>query len=161
MYFRSPFLVRATALSFLLGLATACSDSTDPGTPSNPATDTYAQSLGVNLSQMTRISDALYIQDLVPGGGTLATTGKAVQVTYTGWLPNGTQFESNVGKATYGFTLGAHEVIEGWDLGLIGMKVGGKRRLVIGSALGYGSRGNGPIPPNSTLVFDVQLVSAQ
>lgn len=161
MYCRSPFLRRTAALSLLFGLATACTDSTSPGTPSNPATETYAQSLGVDISQMTRISDALYIRDLSVGGGTLATTGKALQVTYTGWLSNGTQFDSNVGKASFGFTLGAHEVIEGWDLGLVGMKVGGKRRLVIGSALGYGSGGNGPIPPNSTLVFDVQLVGAQ
>lgn len=138
-------------------------DSTDPGsTASNPATETFAQSLGVNISQMTKVSDALYIQDLVVGTGAVATSGKSLQVTYTGWLANGTQFDSNVGKAAFTFTLGAHAVIDGWDLGIVGMKVGGKRRLVIGSALAYGPGGNGPaIPPNSTLVFDVQLLSAQ
>jgi FKBP-type peptidyl-prolyl cis-trans isomerase len=110
---------------------------------------------------MTKISDALYIQDISLGGGTVASAGKSLQVIYTGWLANGTQFDSNVGKTPFPFTLGAHDVIEGWDLGLVGMKVGGKRRLVIGSALGYGASGNGPIPPNTTLVFEVTLVSAQ
>jgi FKBP-type peptidyl-prolyl cis-trans isomerase FkpA len=161
MHLRHSFSHSAAVLSLLLGLSTSCVDSTDPGTPSNPATETYASSLGVNISQMTKISDALYIQDISLGGGTVASAGKSLQVIYTGWLANGTQFDSNVGKTPFPFTLGAHDVIEGWDLGLVGMKVGGKRRLVIGSALGYGASGNGPIPPNTTLVFEVTLVSAQ
>ncbi len=152
--------MRAASLLPLVLLA-ACLSGTDPGTPSNPATETYAASLGVNIAQMTKISDALYIQDLVTGTGATAASGHTIGVTYTGWLVDGTQFASNVGKAPLSFVLGAGQVIQGWDLGLLGMKVGGKRRLVIGSDLAYGSGGYLDIRPNSTLVFDVQLVSVQ
>ena len=138
-----------------------CKHTTAPSTASNPATETFAASLGVNLAQMTKVSDVLYTQDLVVGTGATAANGKNLGVTYTGWLVNGTQFDSNVGKATFTFVLGFSEVIAGWDQGLVGMKVGGKRRLVFGSALGYGSSGYGAIPPNSTLIFDVQLLSSQ
>ena len=151
-----------TLLSVPLMLLAACLSGTDPGSPSNPATDTFATSLGVNIAQMTKISDALYIQDLVVGNGvTTAASGRSVSVTYTGWLPDGTQFDSNVGKTPLPFTLGAGQVIEGWELGILGMRAGGKRRLVIGSAMGYGSGGNGAIRPNTTMVFDVQLLSVQ
>jgi peptidylprolyl isomerase len=149
-------------LSVPLVLLAACQSGTDPGSPSNPATDTFAPSLGVNIALMTRISDALYYQELVPGQGvTTAQPGRSVSVTYTGWLPDGTQFDSNVGKTPLTFTLGAGQVIQGWDLGILGMRAGGKRRLVIGSAMGYGAGGNGAIRPNTTIVFDVQLLSVQ
>ena len=83
-------------------------------------------------------------------------------MTYTGWLANGTQFDSNVGKTPLTFTLGVGQVIQGWDQGIVGMKIGGTRRLVIGSALAYGTQGHPPaIPSNSTLVFKVQLLTAQ
>jgi FKBP-type peptidyl-prolyl cis-trans isomerase len=106
---------------------------------------------------MTKKSADLYIQDLVVGTGAEATSNHIIRVTYTGWLKNGTQFDSNVNWA---FQLGVHGVISGWDQGIAGMRVGGKRRLVIGSNLGYGPAGNPPrIPANATLVFDVELVS--
>jgi len=144
-----------------LVLLAACLSGTDPGTPSNPATETYAASLGVNISQMTRISDALYIQDLVVGTGTTAATGRTVTVTYTGWRVDGSQFDSNVGGTPQSFPLGQGRVIQGWELGLLGMRAGGKRRLVIGSDLAYGSAGYLDIRPNTTLVFDIQLLSVQ
>ncbi len=129
---------------------------------SDPAVETYAASLGVNISAMTKLSNALYVQDLVTGTGATATAGHGLTVTYTGWLPNGTQFDSNVGKTPFPFTLGTGFVIAGWDQGIVGMKVGGTRRLVIGSALGYGAAGFPPlIPSNETLVFTVQLLSVQ
>jgi len=161
--FRS--IARVASLCAVMTL-TACSEDLDPGsggnTPSNPATDTYAAALGVNLSTMTKKSDNLYVQDLTVGTGAEAVSGKTVGMTYTGWLTNGTKFDSNVGAAVFSFVLGTHYVIDGWDQGLVGMKVGGKRRLVIGSTLGYGSRGSSPaIPPNATLVFDVELKSVQ
>lgn len=161
--FRS--IARVASLCAVMTL-TACSEDLDPGsggnTPSNPATDTYAAALGVNLSTMTKKSDNLYVQDLTVGTGAEAVSGKTVGMTYTGWLTNGTKFDSNAGAAVFSFVLGTHYVIDGWDQGLVGMKVGGKRRLVIGSTLGYGSRGSSPaIPPNATLVFDVELKSAQ
>jgi FKBP-type peptidyl-prolyl cis-trans isomerase len=92
---------------------------------------------------------------------TTAATGRNVSVTYTGWLPDGTQFDSNVGKTPLNFMLGTGLVIQGWELGILGMRAGGKRRLVIGSAMAYGAGGNGAIRPNTTIVFDVQLLSVQ
>jgi len=166
MYFPSRLARRASVALALLVSAAACGGDSPaaPSEPSDPATETYAAALGVNISQMTKKSADLYIQDLVMGTGTeVATTGRLIRVTYTGWLVNGTQFHSNVGKPTLTFTLGGSDpfnVIDGWDQGIAGMRVGGKRRLVIGSNLGYGPGGSPPkIPANATLVFDVELVS--
>jgi len=158
---RQPFPFARRAAAILLVVAAGCLKGTEPNNPSNPATDTYAASLGVNISQMTKVSDDLYIQDLIVGTGTQAATGKTLTVFYTGWLPNGTRFDTNVGGQAASVTLGAGQVISGWELGLVGVKAGGKRRLVIGSTLGYGPVANGPIPANSTLVFDVQVVTVQ
>ena len=158
---RQPFPYARRAATILLVLAAGCLKGTEPNNPSNPATDTYASSLGVNISQMTKLSNDLYIQDLVVGTGTTAATGKTLSVIYTGWLPNGTRFDTNVGGDAYPFKIGDGGVIPGWEIGLVGVKAGGKRRLVIGSALGYGPVANGPIPANSTLVFDVSVVTVQ
>lgn len=98
------------------------------------------------------------------GTGALAIPGKKVKVDYTGWLTNGKKFDSSVGTGhPFEFTLGNGDVIKGWDEGIAGMKVGGKRQLRIPPSLGYGAQGTpgGPIPPNATLIFDVQLVAAQ
>ena len=103
--------------------------------------------------------------DLVVGTGATASTGRAINVRYTGWLydptrteSKGTQFDSG----TFPFTLGSGNVIRGWDLGLVGMRVGGQRRLIIPPELAYGSQGRPPtIPANATLVFDTELLSAQ
>jgi FKBP-type peptidyl-prolyl cis-trans isomerase FkpA len=161
MYFPSRLARHASfALALLVSAAACGSDSpTAPSEPSDPATETFAASLGVNLSAMTKKSADLYVQDLVVGTGTEAASGRIVRVTYTGWLKNGTQFDSNVGKSTLAFLLGNHDVISGWDQGIVGMRVGGKRRLVVGSNLAYGAAGRGTIPANATLVFDVELVS--
>jgi FKBP-type peptidyl-prolyl cis-trans isomerase len=100
--------------------------------------------------------------DITPGTGAVATSGKKVTVNYTGWLTNGKQFDSSIGKQPFKFQLGAGEVIKGWDDGVAGMKVGGKRQLRIPPNLGYGSRGaGGVIPPNATLIFDVQLLEVK
>jgi len=91
-----------------------------------------------------------------------AKSGDAVSVHYTGWLPEGKKFDSSLDRnAPFEFTLGQGMVIKGWDEGVVGMKVGGRRRLVMGSALGYGARGQGAIPPNATLVFVVELKTLQ
>ena len=95
------------------------------------------------------------------GTGAEAIAGRTVRVTYSGFLVNGSRFDSNVGGSAFSFTLGAGMVISGWDQGVLGMKVGGKRKLVIGSALGYSNQGQGPIPANATLVFDVELLGVQ
>ncbi len=107
--------------------------------------------------------------DLLVGTGAEAATGKTVYVNYTGWLYDSTkidgkglQFDTNTGGGPFGpVVLGNGQVIAGWDQGIPGMKVGGRRRLVIPPSLGYGSSRNGPIPPNSTLVFEVELLSVQ
>jgi peptidylprolyl isomerase/FKBP-type peptidyl-prolyl cis-trans isomerase FkpA len=99
------------------------------------------------------------IEELVAGKGPEAARGKTVEVHYTGWLVDGTKFDSSVGGSPFSFRLGAGEVIEGWDLGVAGMKVGGKRKLTLPPELGYGARGAPPdIPPNATLVFEVELL---
>ena len=96
------------------------------------------------------------------GTGATAMRGQKVKVDYTGWLTNGKKFDSSVGTGKpFAFTVGEGQVIRGWDEGIQGMKVGGKRQLRIPPALGYGPEGTpgGPIPPNATLIFDVRLVS--
>ena len=97
--------------------------------------------------------------DVVVGTGTEAKVGDKVKVNYTGKLTNGTEFDSSVGKDPFTFTLGKGEVIKGWDEGVAGMKVGGKRKLTIPHTLGYGDKGSPPkIPPKATLLFDVELL---
>ncbi len=99
------------------------------------------------------------IEELVAGQGAEAVPGRSVEVHYTGWLLDGTRFDSSLGGDPFTFLLGAGEVIEGWDLGVAGMKVGGKRKLTLPPELAYGSRGAPPvIPPNATLVFEVELL---
>ena len=98
--------------------------------------------------------------DIKEGTGAVAKAGDTVKVHYTGWLTNGKKFDSSVDRGQpFGFKLGAGQVIKGWDEGVAGMKVGGKRTLIIPSSLGYGPNGNPPvIPGNSTLIFDVELL---
>ncbi len=112
-------------------------------------------------SQPMTTSNELQITDLVVGTGTTAAPGDAVTVHYIGSLVNGSVFDASANHGTQGFTfpLGAGQVIKGWDQGIVGMKEGGKRRLVIPASLGYGEQGYpGVIPPNATLIFEVELV---
>lgn len=106
--------------------------------------------------------------DLRAGTGAAAVAGSRISVYYTGWLydpagadQKGLQFETNVGGTPFTFRLGAGQVIQGWDDGLVNLRVGGLRRLVIPPALAYGSFRNGPIPPNATLIFEVELVGVE
>jgi FKBP-type peptidyl-prolyl cis-trans isomerase len=157
--------VRATAIttySIAVVLAmVGCTSSEPADRPSNPATDSYAASLGINMSQFTKLSDDILYRDLSVGTGTVAAPGMTIRVTYTGWLPNGNEFESNEGESPFQFTLGTGLVVQGWDQGIVGMRAGGKRRLLIGSGAGYGRTGKGDIPPNTTMIFDITLLSAQ
>jgi FKBP-type peptidyl-prolyl cis-trans isomerase len=117
---------------------------------------------GGNAGETTTASGLKYV-DQVIGTGEVAVAGKTTTVHYTGRLENGTKFDSSVDRGQpFSFPLGAGRVIKGWDEGVQGMKVGGKRKLTIPSDLGYGSRGaGGVIPPNATLIFDVELLGVR
>lgn len=114
-------------------------------------------------AQEVKMPSGLKYVDRVVGTGDEAVAGKTVNVHYTGWLENGKKFDSSVDRGQpFSFPLGAGRVIKGWDEGVQGMKVGGKRKLTIPSDLGYGSRGaGGVIPPNATLIFDVELLGVR
>jgi FKBP-type peptidyl-prolyl cis-trans isomerase len=111
--------------------------------------------------QATTTSSGMQIIDEVVGTGQEAKTGDTVSVNYTGWLADGTKFDSSYDRnQTFDFTLGSGNVIKGWDEGVVGMKVGGKRKLIIPPDLGYGASGFPPvIPANATLTFEVELVA--
>lgn len=104
----------------------------------------------------------LKIQDLRVGKGKVAQSGQSVSVNYRGTLQNGKLFDQSYGRGPFDFNLGAGQVIRGWDEGVAGMREGGKRKLIVPSKLGYGETGTpgGPIPPNATLIFEVELIKA-
>src|SRR5215472_14168949 len=110
----------------------------------------------------TTTASGLQYWDISTGGGATAIPGKRVTVHYTGWLADGAKFDSSVERGQpFEFVLGIGQVIKGWDEGVAGMKVGGKRQLRIPPGLAYGSRQNGPIPANSLLIFDVELLDVK
>ena len=139
----------------------------DPDDP-NPSLFTMANDsssdaspLGGSLKTETT-STGLRITELLIGNGEPALEGKTVSVNYKGTLENGKELDSSYGRAPFSFPLGAGRVIKGWDEGVAGMKVGGKRELTIPPSLGYGERGaGGVIPPNATLIFEVELLSVK
>lgn len=112
---------------------------------------------------ITTTASGLQIEELTVGTGATAEAGQNVTVHYTGWLTNGTKFDSSKDRGLpFGFSLGAGMVIKGWDEGVAGMKVGGVRKLTIPPAMGYGARGaGGVIPPNAVLVFEVELLDIE
>lgn len=131
-----------------------------PSIPSGSSVVYYVELVAVK-AYITTPSGLKYF-DITPGTGAAAKSGDKISVNYTGWLTDWTKFDSSLdpGRTPLQITLGVGEVIKGWDEGLVGMKPGGKRRLIIPPALAYGSDGHGEaIPPDSTLIFDVQLVS--
>ena len=140
----------------------ACQDSTNSEAPVAIEATTFAPALGVNLAGSTKTADGLYYRDISVGTGATVASGQTIGTRYTGWLANGSQFDSNQAPATpLTFKIGVGQVIQGWDKGIVGMKVGGTRQLIIPSSLGYGASGQGPIPPNAVLVFNVTVSSAQ
>lgn len=156
--------VRVLIAGALVVVGSACGSSPPAGTvtaaPQPISGDiertTFDPALNVHLDSMTKRASGLYVQDMVIGAGAVATRGRTVVVRYAGWLPNAKQFDS--GELTV--TLGTFKTIPAWEEGLLGMRVGGKRRLVVPPNLGYGSRGAGDaIPPNSVLVFDMELTA--
>ena len=162
--------LRTTALvGALVGLA-ACggSDEADEASVAEspepaaaaPSLPEFAETLNVSLGDMQRSPTGLYVLDVDEGTGLAAKEGHVVTVHYSGWLPTGALFDSSVeGGEPFSFQLGRRDVIAGWEEGVRGMRIGGKRRLVIPPELAYGQRGYpGAIPPNAYLVFDVELL---
>ena len=169
------FRLPLAALGIALGLAACGSDSLpSSATPSSASGAGASAAACVTASSVpattdtfgdvvttTKQSDGLQVGDFVAGSGPTPKKGDNITVQYTGWLSDGTMFDSSrkTGRTPFSFAIGTGAVIPGWDEGILTMHVGGKRRLVIPSALGYGAQANGPIPANSTLVFDVTLLS--
>ncbi len=163
---RSSVLPRRARRLAVAALALAAACTTEQGGPPkvgvpDPTQATYAPALGVQLAAFYKTPGGVYYLDTQVGTGTVAITGRRVSAHYTGWLPDGTKFDSSRDRGEpYTFTLGAGDVIRGWDEGINGMKVGGRRKLVIPAALAYGSNPpGGDIPPDATLVFEVELVA--
>jgi peptidylprolyl isomerase len=154
---KTPIIMLAITL---LALTTAAGSQTAPAkkaAPKPPAGPTKV------TGEPTKTASGLEYWDIKVGTGAVAQTGQHVKVDYTGWLTNGKKFDSSVGTGKpFDFILGASQVIKGWDEGVVGMKVGGKRQLRIPPDLAYGAAGYpGAIPANSTLIFDVQLVEVK
>ena len=152
--------MRTLYLAATLTLLIACRKGDSSAQVSGPpGTLTYAKELDVHLDHMTKKPSGLYVLDVKEGTGAEVAAGQVAQVHYTGWLVNGKQFDSSVGGSPLEFSVGQGQVVAGWDEGVAGMKVGGKRRLVLPPELGYGAAGYpGSIPPGATLVFDVELL---
>jgi FKBP-type peptidyl-prolyl cis-trans isomerase len=123
----------------------------------------FSSALGVDTTKMTKAPSGLWYTDVATGQGDSAVAGRTVTVHYTGWLPDGTKFDSSRDRGEpFAFTLGAGQVIAGWDEGVKGMKVGGRRKLVLPPQLAYGDGGAPPaIPPGATLVFDVEVLKVE
>jgi FKBP-type peptidyl-prolyl cis-trans isomerase FkpA len=131
-------------------------------TPATIAEATFAESLDIDIADYRLTESGLYWRDLKVGDGAEVQAGQTLSVHYDGYLPDGTLFESSRSGSPITFTVGVRQVIDGWDQGLLGMRVGGDRRLIIPPALGYGATGSAPaIPPNATLIFTVTVVDAQ
>ncbi len=162
-------LVAAVSVSMVLLAACAPKSDAPPAdnaaatapAPGSPEGVTFHPDLGVDLNAMTKLPSGVYIQDLVVGDGARADSGMTLAMDYTGVLPDGTEFDSSRDRGPYQFQLGPGSVINGWHLGSAGMHVGGKRLIVLPSSQGYGPGGSGPIPPNSVLVFLLELVDVK
>lgn len=155
----------ATSASSAASTATAKAAATATTSAAAAAAATTGNAPGIPAlsAEVKQTSSGLRYIDEVVGTGATAQRGQTVNVHYTGWLTTGQKFDSSRDRGQpFAFPLGAGRVITGWDEGVAGMKVGGKRRLIIPPALGYGAQGvPGAIPANSTLIFDVELLGAQ
>ena len=159
-------VLRGLAALMLLA-AFGCAHNSGSTSSSTSSTNTTAKATTTTTApaagNVQVLSGGVRAEDLKVGDGALAETGTNVTVHYTGWLTDGTKFDSSVDRGDpFKFRLGAGQVIRGWDEGVKGMRVGGKRKLTIPPDMGYGAAGaQGVIPPNATLVFDVELLDVK
>jgi len=168
---RAHYFLMAALLVASISSAQTATRKTAPTTAKKPATTTAKKpASAAHAGGPTHVTGApvttasgLQYWNIKLGTGALAIPGKKVKVDYTGWLTTGKKFDSSVGTGhPFDFVLGNGQVIKGWDEGVAGMKIGGKRQLRIPPQLAYGEKGfPGAIPPNATLIFDVQLVGAE
>lgn len=159
-----PLALPLLLITLIAAAACEQSDRVDQSTlpPDRRVAERYHVSLDVDLTDMDRRPTGLWVQDVVEGDGARADSGDIVTVHYVGRLPNGNTFDSSRERGEpFEVALGYGRVIDGWDQGIVGMHVGGQRRLVIPPAMGYGASGTGPIPGNATLVFDVELLDVE
>ena len=156
-------LARRALATVALCAASACLENTAPETVDLVA-NSCAFTFGFDTTTMTKTSSGLFFKDITVGTGSSVTSGDAVATYYTGWLPDGTRFDVAAPPGNpFVYTAGVGQVIRGYDEGVLGMKVGGCRQLVIPPGLGYGNSppGGSEIPVNSWLVFEVGLVGQQ
>ena len=153
--------MRNTLLAITLGLGVLAASPFLHASDNDKAAKTNKEK--EKKGKRVALPSGLEYEDLKVGTGDEAKSGKTVSVHYTGWLTDGKKFDSSLDRGQpFEFTLGAHQVIAGWDEGVAGMKVGGERTMIIPAELGYGAGGaGGVIPPNATLIFDVQLLKVQ
>jgi FKBP-type peptidyl-prolyl cis-trans isomerase FkpA len=151
-------LTCSALVAAMLLTVTACKRAEAPATPAAETSSATTTAPAVASQQI----------DTVVGTGKEATSGATAVVNYTGWLyepaapqQRGKEFDSSIGREPFSFQVGAGQVIKGWDVGVQGMKVGGKRTLIVPADMGYGAGGAGPIPPNATLVFEVELLDVR
>jgi len=156
---KKQLLVSLLNVSLIIVAASACTKKQETVPTDAAAPTTTEGQTAAAVTTDTSVTE-LKIEDLKEGSGAEAKAGTTVSVHYTGTLLNGTKFDSSVDRGEpFKFPLGGGRVIQGWDKGLVGMKVGGKRKLTIPSAMAYGEAGAPPvIPPNSALVFEVELL---
>src|SRR5215217_3563833 len=154
-------LIRAAAV-IAIAASAACVGGESLAPEATVEETTFASSLGVNLSASTRTASGAYYRDITVGPGAVIVAGDSVFVRYTGFLSNGTQIDSNVAATLpLGFRFGVGGVIKGFDEGLTGVRVGGKRQILVPPSLGYGPYDYGVIPGNSVLVFNIEVVSTK
>ncbi|OGI19708.1 MAG: peptidylprolyl isomerase [Candidatus Melainabacteria bacterium RIFCSPHIGHO2_02_FULL_34_12] len=162
MFTRSQ-ISKLVVLFVLIICTSSCSKESNPISEQNTGNnETENMMINSENKDITITESGLKYIDEVVGNGASPKSGQKVKVHYTGWLENGTKFDSSVDRGQpFEFVIGIGQVIKGWDEGVSTMKVGGKRKLIIPSTLGYGNQGaGGVIPPNATLIFDVELLGA-
>ena len=156
---RLVLLAGGCVLAVALGCKNPAAGPTLP--PPDPLTAEYDTALHINISQYTVTTNGAFTRDSTVGGGNIAASGKAVTLRYVGRLVDGTIFDqdTSAGLSPLAFTIGAGTVIKGFDEGLVGMRAGGKRVIIIPPKLGYGSEPRASIPANSILIFRIQLLT--